>query len=349
MTRYAPQALIAFAEALYTAAGLDADKSAVAAPILVEADLMGHDTHGLQQLVPYLNELEKGGMRASGEPEIVADHGAVAVWNGNWLNGIWLTANALDTAAERARKFGLGAVSIQRSHHIACLQAYLPRMTEQGLMAIVSCSDPSASSVAPFGGRDAVFAPDPIAAGIPTGGDPILIDMSSSITTNGMVNRKAVAGEKLKGKWMQDADGVASDDPGLLKADPPGALLLTGGQDHGQKGYGMAVIVEALTQGLSGYGRANREKRWGGSVFVQVFDPALFAGLGSYEEQTANLVRLCHASRPIGDLAAVRLPGENALRRKRDALANGVTLFPGTIEKLAPYAERFSVALPKAL
>jgi len=349
MSRYSPQSLIDFAEALFTGAGLDADKAAVAAPILVEADLMGHDTHGLQQLPAYLGALANGTMTASGEPEVVADRGAVAVWNGRWLNGIWLTARALDVAADKARQFGIGAVCIQRSHHIACLQAYLPRMTDQGLMAIITCSDPSGASVAPFGGLDAVFTPDPLAAGIPTGGDPILIDMSASITTNGMVARQGAAGKKLRGKWMQDAEGVPSDDPALIKADPPGTLLLAGGQDHGQKGYGLALIVETLSQGLSGYGRAGAEKRWGAATFVQVFDPALFAGLGSYEEQTANLVRLCHGSRPLPDLQAVRLPGESALRRKREAQNNGVTLFAGTIEKLAPFAERFGVALPRAL
>ncbi len=82
-----------------------------------------------------------------------------------------------------ARMHGTGAVSIRRSHHIACLAAYLKRATDRGLMMILTCSDPAGASVAPFGAVTPVFTPNPIAAGIPTSGDPILLDISASLMT----------------------------------------------------------------------------------------------------------------------------------------------------------------------
>src|SRR5690606_27668967 len=159
--------------------------AATTAALLVEADLMGHTTHGLQLAGAYLGEIEAGRMARTGAPEVIADRGPTLTWDGRRLPGVWLTAQALKVGKERARRFGIAAIAIRRSAHIGCLAAYLPRATEQGCMAIIASSDPSEASVAPFGGIRALVTPDPIAAGIPTEGDPILVDISASISTNG--------------------------------------------------------------------------------------------------------------------------------------------------------------------
>src|SRR5262245_50323220 len=176
----------------------------------------------------------------------------------------------------------MAAVVVRRSHHIGCLASFLQAATDRGLMVIVASSDPSVASVAPFGGRRAVFTPDPMAVGIPTEGDPILIDQSASITTNGLSDRLRREGKRFPGPWALDAGGKPTDDPAVLFTDPPGTLLPTGGADHGHKGYGLALLIEALTQGLGGFGRADAPKGWGASVFVQVLDPVAFGGADEF-------------------------------------------------------------------
>jgi LDH2 family malate/lactate/ureidoglycolate dehydrogenase len=118
--RFAADQLIGFARQLFERAGLDPDKAATTATLLVEADLMGHTTHGLQQAGDYLEEIEAGNMARSGEPEVIADRGAVVTWDGRRLPGLWLTAKALDFGIERARRQGMAAVVIRRSAHIGC-------------------------------------------------------------------------------------------------------------------------------------------------------------------------------------------------------------------------------------
>jgi L-lactate dehydrogenase len=339
-------ALTAFAAALMRAAGLEAAKAEVVADQLVRADAMGHTTHGLALLPDYVAELEAGAMRKAGAPTVVADRGAAVVWDGERLPGVWLTAEAVALAADRAATHGLCAVSIRRSHHIGCLAAFLPEATERGLMAIVASSDPSAAMVAPFGGRAGVFTPDPIAVGVPTDGDPILIDISASITTAGLSGRLAAAGARFPAAWAVDAAGRPSDDPAVLDADPPGALLTAGGLDHGHKGYGLALMVEALTQGLSGYGRADGETGWGAAVFVQVLDPALFGGAEAFARQTSFLATACRASPPLEPARPVRLPGDAALRSWREAKARGVVLHSGVFEALETLAAKYGVAAP---
>ena len=341
--------LIAFARDLFAAAGCDGDKPQLIAELLVEADLMGHTTHGLQLAAPYLGEIADAKMTAKGEPSLVADRGAAVTWDGNYLPGVWLTARAIDLGMVRARSHGTCAIAIRRSHHIACLAAYLTRATDQGMMVTIASSDPSDCSVAPFGGTKAVFTPDPIAVGIPTDGDPILIDMSASITTNGLTNRLRKEGRRYPGPWAMDAAGRPTDDPNALFTDPPGTILPSGGRDHGHKGYGLALTIEALTQGLAGYGRSSKPTGWGAGTFIQVFDPAAFGGSDAFTQETGWIAAACRANPPVPGGDPVRLPGQQGLARKRAALKDGVRLYAGIMDALKPCAEKLGVAAPKAI
>ncbi len=343
-TRYRAADLIDYATALFAAAGCDGDKPAIIAAALVEADLLGHTTHGLQLAPAYLAELASGGMTAQGEPQRMAERRAAITWEGRRLPGVWLTAKAVELAVERAIECGTATVVIRNSHHIGCLAAFLQRATDRGMMIVIASSDPAGASVAPFGGRTPVFTPDPLAVGIPTDGDPILIDISASITTNGLAGRLRKEGQRFPDVWALDAAGMPTDDPEALYADPPGTLLPTGGRDHGHKGYGLALLVEALTQGLSGFGRSDAPTGWGASVFVQVHDPAAFGGIDAFRRQTGWLADACRSSPPVPGGEAVRLPGQRGLANKRRALIEGVRLYSGILEALAPHAAKLGVS-----
>lgn len=348
--RWAAAALVGFADKLLAAAGFEAEKAAVTAELLVEADLLGHTTHGLQLLAPYMAEAVAGRMKVAGQPKVIADFPAALTWDGDRLPGVWLTDKALGEAIARAETQGTAVVTIRRSHHIACLAAFLTRATDRGMLAIITSSDPSVASVAPFGGRVPLYTPDPIAVGIPTTGDPILIDISASITTNGLSGRYAAEGRRMPHPWLLDADGNPTDDPRVVAgAEPPGSILPVGGLDHGHKGYGLGLMIEALTQGLSGYGRAEAPRDWGASVTVQVMDPACFGGSDAFVRQTGWLADACRANPPRPGVDRVRLPGENGLARKRAALADGVALYPGIMAKLAEVAAKHGVTPPAPL
>ncbi|MBI4625257.1 MAG: Ldh family oxidoreductase [Verrucomicrobia bacterium] len=345
--RYPAAALTEFATALLHRAGLDADMAATVAAILIEGDLLGHTTHGLQLLAPYLGEIERGTMTRSGEPRVLADFPAAITWDGLRLPGPWLTVRALELAAARAKQNGTCTVVIRRSHHIACLAAYLKRVTDQGLMVLLTCSDPTVAGVAPHGGRRNVYTPNPLAAGWPTDGDPVLLDISMSITTLGLARRLLDEGGKFPGPWGVDAAGHPTDDPARVLADPPGALLPMGGLDHGHKGYALGLLVEALTGGLAGYGRADPKEGWGATVFMQVLEPALFGGRDDFIRQTSHLAAACRATPPRPGFERVRLPGETALRRRADQLAHGVALYPGIMAALNPWSGKLGVPLPR--
>lgn len=354
MSRIDAARLTAFAEALFAAAGLEPEKAAAVARFLVEADLMGHTTHGLALAPWYLQSIADGVMARSGAPEVISDRGAAVCWRGRRLPGAWLTSQAVALASARARTHGTATVAIGASHHIGALAAYLTLATDQGLMVSIASSSPSGAQVAPFGGRGGVMTPNPVAYGIPTGdiptrgdptgGDPILIDVSASITTVNMAQRMIREGRAYDAAWLLDRDGAPSRDPRVLEQG--GTLLPTGGLDHGQKGYGLGLAVEALTQGLAGYGRADAPVGTNAAVTVQVWDPEAFGGRAAFLRQTGWLASACRETPPRPGVEAVRLPGAAALARRRQALAEGVALHPGILEALLPAAERLRVAPP---
>src|SRR4030095_8621812 len=105
----------------------------------------------------------------------------------------------------------------------------------------------------------------------------------------------------------------------------------------------LALLVEALTAGLAGFGRADPPEGWGATVFVQVLDPAAFGGANAFARQTDFLVDACHAATPRPGVERVRVPGENGLSRYRAQCAQGVALHPTILPALAPWGAQLKL------
>ena len=347
--RYAVDALRRLAGDLFVAAGMDDEKAASVARVLVTGDMLGQRTHGIALCPRYIDEIDAGQMEPRGEPEVVRDTSSVFVWDGGYRPGPWLVSRALEQAAARVGEHGVVTGVIRRSHHTACLAALIKQVTDRGLVVILASSDPSTGFVAPYGGKEPLLTPNPIAVGYPASHAPVLIDVSTSITTVGMTRQKSAADTPFAQPWLIDRDGVPTCDPHVLDPGAGGSLLLLGGREYGHKGFGLSLMVEMLTHGLGGFGRLDSEPRWCADIFLQVLDPGAFAGRDAFLKQMDFLTERCHANAPIDPQQPVRLPGEMAQRRIRDAEVNGLDLPPAVFAALARDAQRFGVALPPAL
>ena len=235
---------IEFGTKLLAVAGLPEDRARIVAETLMEADLMGHNTHGLALLPLYVKEVINGTMPIDGMPDTIRDSGATITWDGKYLAGPWLTHYAIDVAFERIKEHPVVTISIGQSHHIGCLAVYPERATKKGLMMILSSSDPRNATVAPFGGLTGVYSPNPLAAGIPTKENPIILDVSMSVTSNGWVNRSHQLGEKLSHLWLQDNKGNITNDPAYFVEEPPATILPLGGLDTGYKGFALGILMK---------------------------------------------------------------------------------------------------------
>ena len=344
--RYALPELKRFVAALFQATGMDAPKAEAVADSLIAADSMGHSTHGLALAPWYLEAVASGVMAKTGDMRVVNDRGACITWDGLRLPGSWLISRAIDTALERIAQHGVVTVVIANSHHTGALAVYLPRLTERGLLVQLVCSAPAARGVAPYGGSEPLLTPNPISAGIPTQGDPVLLDISSSITTLNSARQLLARGERFPAMWAMDASGAPTDDPAAVISGG-GSLLPVGGFDHGHKGYGMALLAEALTQALPGRGRADQPTGTTMGIYLQVTDPAAFGGQEAFTRQSQWLVDACRANKPLPGRPPVRLPGEQALVKKRQAAEAGVPLGAGVMEALQNAALAAGLQCPK--
>jgi LDH2 family malate/lactate/ureidoglycolate dehydrogenase len=216
-------------------------------------------------------------------------------------------------------------------------------------MALLISSDPNDREVAPHGGQKGIFSPNPIAAAWPTEGDPVILDVSMSVASVGQTRRAHTEGRSFPAPWLVDASGVPTRDPAALFTQPPGALLPIGGIDHGHKGFALGLLVEALTSGLAGHGRADPSEGWSACICLQVYAPALFGGADAFVRQTESMAKTCRESPARPGSPPVRLPGERALARRKEQLRDGVELYPSILPTLLPWAQKLNIPLPAAL
>ena len=350
MARYRADDLRQFAADMLRRQEMAAELAAVVADILLEADLLGHTTHGLQLLGPYLEELEQDTMARQGMPAVLQDHGMSVLWDGRYLPGPWLVTRAIDTGLNRLSEYPIFTASIKQSHHIACLAAYLQRVAEKGHLILLTTSDPTmGAKVAPFGSRTPLYTPNPIAAGWPLKDGVVMLDISMSTTSVGLSHRLATQKARLPGKWVLDAQGRPTDDPAVIFQEPPGSILPLGGTDLGYKGYALGLMVEALTSGLCGFGRKDKPGRWGATVFLVMINPDALGGRQPFLQEATWMAEACLAAEPLDSRKPVRLPGQAALAKKRRYLENGVELHPGILPSLEQWSGKLGIALPEPI
>jgi LDH2 family malate/lactate/ureidoglycolate dehydrogenase len=266
------------------------------------------------------------------------------VWDGRYLPGLWLMQRALSTGFERIAECGVFTFAMRKSHHIGCLAALAKQATDRGYYAMIASSGPHTKLVAPFGGKQGLFSPNPFAFGFPASKFPVLVDTCASITTVSMTRQKAARGEQFDHAWLLDSQGQPTRDPRVMeRSEEKGSLMLLGGQESGHKGFGLALMIEALTQGLSGFGRLDAPARWGASVYLQLIDPAAFAGAEASMAQMDFFIEQCHANAPIDPAKPVRLPGEQAARNIERSRREGILVSPSTHAALREWATKLDV------
>jgi LDH2 family malate/lactate/ureidoglycolate dehydrogenase len=333
--RYNVQTLTTFVEQLFEKAGADAEVAQVVTRVLLEGELLGHRTHGLNLVSRYLGGMLTGQVKARADLlEQVSDSGISSLFDGHYVLGPYCVSRALDCAAKGATEQGIGIAVVRRASHIGCLAAYLKPFTDRGLVAMVYSSDPSVGLVCAHGGIDPIYTPNPIAAGIPTRGEPILLDVSMSTVTLGLIGQCRDAGSTLPHPVLMSNEGQLSDDPSDFFTTPPGSILPLGGQAFGHKGFALAILVEALTSGLAGHGRKDAPDQWGASATAVVIDPRFFGGLEAFTDESSFLSTLILASRPVDPERPVRLPGQAGLKLREQALREGVSLSQKVVDEL---------------
>jgi uncharacterized oxidoreductase len=350
------QVLEAFGKDVFIALGTPEDIAAEVAGHLVRANLAGHDSHGAIRIPQYATMIAQGAIRPAGRPTVLRDQGAALLVDGGDGFGQYAMAFALEQGMSRAREQGAAVVTIRRANHIGRLGEYTERAARQGLVSevTVGAAGPGIGGATPFGGAARFLGTNPWSLGIPTTGEPVVVDFATTVVAEGKVRVARAKREALPPGCIVDRRGEPSTDPEDFYA---GGMLLPFG---GHKGYGLALAA-ALFGGLAAIGETDpsmagaaappAEQGQGdrlGGVFMLVVDPAAFGEPASYVATVGQVTAALKRVPSAPGVAEVLLPGEPEARSRRQRLQEGIPLPEDTWASIAQVAAQAGREMPPA-
>ena len=338
-TRHSASYLQQISSKLFAATGAPDDIASTVAEILVNANLAGHDSHGVQFVPMYLDRIEDGGIDNKAYPEIVRESPNTMHVDGKKGFGHTMSRQAMDWAIERARKSAVCCVTFQNTTHIGRVGEYAEQAARAGCITLITLGGASAagSQVVPFGGARGALGTNPIAVGIPTGDDaPFVIDFATSVVAGGKILVAMSKGLDVPDGVMVDSEGRPSTNPEDFRK---GGYLLPFG---GHKGYALSLFF-SLMGGLAG--QFNAELTSMAGLFMQVYDVAAFTPLDGYQRNVRAVLDAMKSIPPAPGFDEVLVPGDFEHRSRQQRLAEGIEVPSETFARIEAWAEKLNVSL----
>jgi LDH2 family malate/lactate/ureidoglycolate dehydrogenase len=291
---------------IYMNLGLSKEKALFVSETLIEANLTGHDSHGIRYFPRYAQRIKEGYIDVKAEPVIVKETNATALINGNWAIGQVTARKLTEHAIEKAKKNMIASVGAFNCNHIGRIGYYTKMAAEHNLIAImfVNVGHPTVST---FNGMGQMFGTNPFSVSLPTGSDiPFLVDYATSVVAAGKLSVAISKKEKIPEHWARDKNGQKTDNPNILQN---GGWLLPFGN---YKGYGLQMTTEligaVLTGSRTGPDEETEPPSSNGTLIITI-NPEAFVGLQQFQKNTTELLNRVKKSPAIKG-ERVLIPGE---------------------------------------
>jgi uncharacterized oxidoreductase len=336
-----------FAAELFRASAVPADEAEAVARSLVDANLCGHDSHGLIRIPQYLTALAEGRLKTGAALEVLHETPAVLACDGGWGLGQVQAHRLLRRLVPKAREVGVAAGTLKHCGHIGRLGEYAEAAAAEGLALFATVNNHGfGRAVAPPGGVAGRIGTNPLCLGVPAE-PPVVLDIGTSVCAEGKVRVAFNKGEPVPAGWLLDGAGRPTTDPGVLYRDPRGTILPLGGP-QAYKGFGLGLLLDMLAGGLSGApcSRPDIGPRSANAVLFVLFDSAHFAGREHFQSEVTTLAANVRSCPPAADSPGIQLPGDPERRARNSRGAAGVQLDDGTWGQLTALADRLGVARP---
>lgn len=342
--------LLDFATRLFTAVGVPEADASIVAKNLIGANLRGHDSHGVLRIPQYIDFLRKGDYQIGVGLEVQNESAAVVVVDGQWGLGQVQAHRLLDLVIPRARQLGLAAGTGRNFGHIGRLGEYAERAAAEGLILIATVNNNGAGQrVAPPGGLESRLGTNPLCVAVPTGADPVVLDFGTSVAAEGKVRVHYFNDKKpVPEGWLLDSKGHPTTDPSVLYEPPMGSILPMGGT-QAYKGFGLGLVLDMLSGGLTG-GKSSHPgaaPAKGNNVVFLALDPAHFMGLEALVEQSGGVARFVRSTPKAEGVAAILLPGDPERLMLEYRSVEGIPLEDGHWAKLTEVAASLGVDVPE--
>ncbi|MDE0088021.1 MAG: Ldh family oxidoreductase, partial [Candidatus Poribacteria bacterium] len=271
---------------------IPASEAKIVTRSMVDANRVGHDSHGVIHLPKYVQELEAGLIQPGAPTETLHESASIAVLNGNWGFGPVIATCAVELAIQKAKQTDISSVAVSRCNEVGRLGGYACLAADAEMIGLLMVNDHGGGTcVAPHGGIEGRLSTNPIACAVPIEGqDPIVLDMSTSVVASGKIRVKRHRNEVLPEGWLINAEGESTTEAEDFYGVPPAAILPFGGiASH--KGFGLSVIVDILAGALTGAGSSRSEDaRVGNGLFVLVMNVASFREFPGFSAEIERFI-----------------------------------------------------------
>ena len=345
------QTLREFATSLLQSGGAGESEARIVAESLVQANLRGHDSHGVMRIPFYVGTIKAGTLRPGATLIVERETPGALVCDGGWGFGQVLSHDLTRRLMRKATETGIACGTLRRSAHIGRLGEYAEIAAAEGLATIICANTHGAAQrVAPVGGKRPRLGTNPLCIGVPGGQEgPFILDFGTSATAEGKVRVKKIAGQPVPLGWIIDSEGRPTTDPNALYGDPPGSILPMGG-DQAYKGFGLAFMIEMLCGGLAGgqCSYPNPPPPVGNCALFLVIAPQQMAGTDHLACEVRQLEEYVRNVPRIDGVSEILLPGDPERRMLAQRRASGIPLDDGNWAALLKLAEELGVTVPAA-
>ncbi|HET7526467.1 MAG TPA: malate/lactate/ureidoglycolate dehydrogenase [Burkholderiaceae bacterium] len=311
---------------------------------LIEANLMGHDSHGIGMFPRYADSYLEGGLQPNAHVRTVLDAGALLRLDGQAGFGQVVGGEAMALGIARARSHGCCVMALGNAHHLGRIGAWAELAVAANLISLHFVNVISRGIVAPYGGSDARFGTNPFTAGIPLKGrEPMILDFATSVIAQGKTRVAHNKGERVPPEHLIDDQGRPTTDPRYSVIEPFGAILTFGAH----KGYGMAVLCEllggALASGLTQHTHDASKRRVLNGMLTVLIDPEKIGERAAYEAEALTFVDWVMASPPREGFDRVRLAGDPERESRARRMKSGVPVDATTWQEILNAAGKLGV------
>jgi uncharacterized oxidoreductase len=342
--KIAAQGLRRLTAAVFEAAGCQRPEAERIAHHLVEANLVGHDSHGVIRVLTYIDWLRSGKVLANQSIQVLFENESLAVVDGRFGFGQTVGEQAVRLGVEKAGRHGVAVVALRNAGHLGRIGDWPLLAARAGKVSLHFVNTSGAGIlVAPFGGISRRLSANPIAAGVPVpGGAPIILDMSACTVAEGKIRVALNKGVPVPDGCLIDAEGRPTNDPRVFYGPPPGAILPIGGH----KGHGLAVLCELLAGALAGGGCSNPDHagRLANGMLSVYLDRASFLPEQEFGAEVGRFVAWVKSARPVAPGGEILMPGEAEERTKARRLRDGIDLDETTWRQILDTSARVGLS-----
>ena len=350
MLRFKADQLRGMSASMFRRVGVPAADAELVADHLVEAGLLGHDTHSVLRLPQYVEMVRSGTVQPGAELKLLADTRYTARVSGGWNFGPVTATAAMRLAIDKAREGAMSVVTVRDCNHVARLGRFAALAADERMVGLLMANGHGGDlAVAPFGGMARRLPTNPLSAAIPTGREwPVLLDMTTSAVSGGDLRLLRNLGRPAPEGALVDAEGRSTEEVERYYGPPAGAILPLGFPQTGHKGFGLGLIVDLLSGTLSGAGCSEETpERSGNALFVVALRVEAFAVWEDFTAEVEGLIERLKSCPPAAGFKEVMLPGEHAHRQYLRRSREGLVVDEAAWGQIGQLAAELDVELPE--